>query len=87
MLTDVDAFYRDWGATDAAAMRRISAPAMRRYSFAPGSMAPKVAAACEFVEQAGGLAGIGRLEDAQQILNGKAGTLITREATDTLWWD
>jgi len=87
MLTDVEAVYRDWGATGAGAMRRISAEAMRRYSFAPGSMAPKVAAACEFAEQTGGLAGIGRLADAQRILAGEAGTVITREAAETLWWD
>ena len=87
MLTDVDAIYKDWGETGAGAMRRISARAIRQYSFAPGSMAPKVEAACEFVEQSGGLAGIGRLKDAQAILTGEAGTVITREENDLLWWD
>ena len=87
MLTDVEAIYRDWGETGAGAMRRISTQAIRQYSFAPGSMAPKVEAACEFVEQAAGLAGVGRLKDAQAILTGKAGTVITREDKDTLWWD
>lgn len=87
MLTDVEAIYKDWGETGTGAMRRISTQAIRQYSFAPGSMAPKVAAACEFVEQSGGLAGIGRLKDAQAILTGKAGTVITSEADATLWWD
>ena len=87
MLTDIEAIYKDWGETGARAMRRISAQAIRKYSFAPGSMAPKVEAACEFVEQGEGLAGVGRLKDAQAILTGKAGTVITREANDTLWWD
>ena len=87
MLTDVDAVYKDWGQPNAAAMRRISVREVSQYAFATGSMAPKVAAACEFVEQSGGLAGVGRLQDAQAIITGKAGTVITGDATDTLWWD
>lgn len=87
MLTDVEAVYKDWGQPNAAAMRCISSQKIRQFAFAAGSMAPKVEAACEFVEQTGGLAGIGRLQDAQAIITGKAGTVITREATDTLWWD
>ncbi|MDH3857362.1 MAG: carbamate kinase, partial [Gammaproteobacteria bacterium] len=87
MLTDVEAIYKDWGETGAGAMRRISTQAIRQYSFASGSMAPKVEAACEFVEQCAGFAGVGRLKDAQAILAGQAGTVITREANDTLWWD
>jgi carbamate kinase len=84
MLTDVDAVYKDWGEPDATALRRISPDAIRRYEFAAGSMAPKVEAACEFVEQTGGIAGIGRLQDAQAILAGEAGTIIATDATDTL---
>jgi carbamate kinase len=43
-------------------------------------MGPKVQAACEFVEQTGGIAGIGLLKDALAILDGKAGTVIARDA-------
>lgn len=87
MLTDIAAVYQDWGGTDARAIRRISTRALRQFSFAAGSMAPKVEAACEFVERTGALAGIGRLEDAQAILTGEAGTVITPDDDDTLWWD
>jgi len=87
MLTDVEAVYKDWGQPNAAALRCISNQKIRQFEFAAGSMAPKVEAACEFVERAGGLAGVGRLQDAQAIITGKAGTMITRDATDTLWWD
>jgi carbamate kinase len=87
MLTDVDAVYRAWGEPGARAIRRISPQALRQFSFEAGSMAPKVEAACEFVEQTGSLAGIGQLKDAQEILSGQSGTVITQEATDTLWWD
>ena len=77
MLTDVDAVYRDWGEPDATAIRRISPQEIRNFKFAAGSMAPKVEAACEFAERTGGIAGIGRLQDAEAILAGEAGTLIT----------
>lgn len=87
MLTDVAAVWRDWGQPDARALRRLSPAAIRRFTFAPGSMAPKVEAACEFVEQTGGVAGIGCLEDAAALLSGKAGTLITSEAAEIEWWD
>ena len=76
MLTDVDAVYADWGEPHARAIRRISAQAMRGYSFAAGSMGPKVQAGIEYVEATDGIAGIGRLEDAQAILQGQAGTVI-----------
>ena len=87
MLTDVDAVYKDWATPEARAIRRISLQAIREYAFAPGSMAPKVEAACEFVEQTGGIAGIGQLKDAAKILQGEAGTVITRETTETAWWE
>ena len=87
MLTDVDAVYVHRGEPQARRMRRISPQALREFSFAPGSMGPKVAAACEFVEQTGGSAGIGRLMDARAILAGEAGTLVTHDTVDTLWWD
>jgi carbamate kinase len=40
-------------------------------------MRPKVEAACRFVEETGGIAAIGRLDEAEALLTGKAGTIIT----------
>jgi carbamate kinase len=40
-------------------------------------MGPKVEAACRFVEATGGIAAIGRLDDAEALLDGKAGTMIS----------
>lgn len=76
LLTDVDAVYANWGTPNARPLHQVSPEQLRRYSFAAGSMAPKVEAACRFVEQTGGIAGIGRLEDAAAILTSQAGTLI-----------
>ncbi len=79
LLTDVDAVYKQWGKPEAQPLLHLSPMAMGEYDFPPGSMAPKVKAACEYVEQTGGIAGIGRLKDASAILNGTAGTRITKD--------
>ncbi len=41
-------------------------------------MGPKVTAACRFAEATGGMAAIGRLDDAEALLHRKAGTIIAR---------
>ena len=50
-------------------------------------MAPKVEAACRFAERSGGVAGIGRLEQADELLAGRAGTLVVAGDVETRWWD
>ncbi len=87
MLTDVGAVYTDWGEPEARAIRRISPQAISGFSFAVGSMGPKVEAAVEFVEATGRVVGIGRLEDAHAILTGEAGTVVAQEPAGILWWD
>lgn len=78
LLTDVDSVYTDWGSPAAKPLRKVTPQQLRSYSFAPGSMAPKVEAACRFVDATGGYAGIGRLEDAAAILAGQAGTVVSK---------
>lgn len=85
LLTDSDAVYTDWGTPRARAIRRIAPQSMREFEFAPGSMGPKVQAACEFVERTGAMAGIGQIKDALAILDGEAGTVIARTTAETLW--
>ena len=87
MLTDVDALWKEWGEPHAKAIRRISPEHLRGISFAAGSMGPKVEAAIEFVEETGGITGIGRIEDAQAILRGEAGTIIDSDVSDITFWD
>jgi carbamate kinase len=86
MLTDVEAVYTDWNQSNAKALKQISPRQLQQYQFAAGSMAPKVEAACEFTQHTGGIAGIGRLQDAAAILQGKAGTLISADCLETQWW-
>jgi carbamate kinase len=77
LLTDVPAVMRDFGTPDAAPISRATPAALRREQFPAGSMGPKVEAVCRFVELTGDLAAIGALDDATEILAGKAGTVVT----------
>jgi carbamate kinase len=76
LLTDADGVMLDWGSPSERRLERATPEEILAYEFPEGSMGPKVQAAAAFVSKTGGIAGIGRLEDASEILVGKAGTLI-----------
>ena len=78
LLTDVDAVYEDWEGDRSKPIRRATSTELRRLGFAPGSMAPKVEAACRFVDAGERMAHIGALGDARAMLCGDAGTQIVR---------
>ncbi|HEX5829180.1 MAG TPA: carbamate kinase [Candidatus Limnocylindrales bacterium] len=80
MLTDVDAVYAAWGTPTAHPLRRIAAEALDPATFASGSMGPKVAAAKRYAMATGGRAVIGALAEAEAMLAGTAGTVITGRA-------
>jgi carbamate kinase len=80
IVTDVDAVYSDWDTPEQRAIRRATPEALAETEFAAGSMGPKVRAACSFVEETGGRAAIGSIEDTPALLRGEAGTIVTREA-------
>jgi carbamate kinase len=80
LLTDVDAVYQGWGTASPRRIRSASPEALRALAFAPGSMGPKVEAACDFVAATGNFAAIGALGDAVKIVRGEAGTVIRRDA-------
>ena len=71
LLTDVPAV--EW---HGAPLRAATPAELRLLAFAPGSMGPKVEAACRFTERTGGVAAIGSLDDAAAIAAGEAGTQI-----------
>lgn len=76
MLTDVEAVFRDWGSPDQAAIATITPDALDDLPFASGSMGPKIIAASDFVRAGGKVAGIGRLQDARAIVEGRTGTRV-----------
>jgi carbamate kinase len=76
MLTDTDAVYLDWGKPGQRAIRETSPTALASFSFAAGSMGPKVEAACRFASATGKRAAIGALADLTRIIAGESGTTI-----------
>lgn len=87
MLTDVKAVYTDWDTLRSRALRRAAPDALNAFCFAAGSMGPKVEAACTFVRQTGGMAAIGNLEDAVDLLRGDAGTCISSCMDGIEWYE
>ncbi len=86
MLTDADAVWEGWGTPEARAIRRASPDTLEKLSFAVGSMGPKVQAACDFVRATGGRAGIGAMQDAVAIVEGRAGTSVVPDADGLEYW-
>jgi carbamate kinase len=76
LLTDVPAVWTRWPKSEGQPIGHISPEALRQLSFAPGSMGPKVEAACRFVERTGRPAAIGAIEDAEALLNKTRGTIV-----------
>jgi carbamate kinase len=76
MLTDVPHVERDWGTPDATPIDATTPAELRELTFAAGSMAPKIQAACRFVERTGGEAVIGSLGDLGAVSRGEAGTRV-----------
>lgn len=76
LLTDVDGVYLDWGTPRQRKLDVVTPSALSAHNFAAGSMGPKVAAAIDFSTGGRGMTGIGRLEDALEILKRHAGTVV-----------
>lgn len=76
ILTDADAVYLDWGTPQQRPLQKATPADLAGLHFDAGSMGPKIAAASHFVSQCPAIAGIGALEDANEILAGNKGTLI-----------
>lgn len=79
ILTDADAVYLDWGTPGQRPLIQATPELLRNMQFDAGSMGPKIAACCRYVEACHGRAGIGALADGPAILSGDKGTLIRME--------
>lgn len=83
LLTDVDGVYEGFGTPDARRLDRVTHRQAAAMDLPAGSMAPKVEAALTFLRGGGTRAAIGRLEDARELLNGRAGTQLVLEDETT----
>jgi carbamate kinase len=77
IATNVDAVYVNWGQPEQRRLSRTTPQELAQFSFAAGSMGPKVEAAVNFVKATGQRAVIGPLERIEDMLAGRAGTEIT----------
>jgi len=76
IATDVAGVCLDWGLATQHVLEKATPEQLAQHSFADGSMGPKVAAACAFVNATGRRAVIGPLEQIEAMLAGRAGTQI-----------
>lgn len=77
LLTDVPGVFADWRGARTRLVRHTNPAALRALAADVGSMAPKIEAACRFVERTGGRAAIGALEQAIALARGDVGTQIS----------
>ena len=68
--------YLDWGTTQQQRLALVTPADLSTHKFPTGSMGPKVEAAIDFAAPGQTIAGIGRLDDALEILNRRAGTIV-----------
>jgi carbamate kinase len=82
IATDVDTVSIGYGTPDARPLGRVSVEQLRGFAaageFGSGSMAPKVEAACRFVEGGGDRAVITSLDKIAAAVGGSAGTVVAR---------
>ncbi len=76
LLTNVDGVYQDWGQANTLALEQASVSELRNLDFEPGTMRPKIEAACRFVERTGNVAYIGHLSQISAIIADQSGTKI-----------
>ncbi|MEH0551819.1 carbamate kinase [Streptomyces sp. B21-101] len=76
ILTDVPCVYEAYKTPAQQPVLDATPADLRRGGFPEGSMGPKTEAAARFVERTGGLAAIGALDAAYEIVHGRSGTLV-----------
>lgn len=84
MLTDVAAACVDFGTPAARGIQRASPAQLAALPFPAGSMGPKVEAARRFASRPGCRAGIGRLDQVRELLEGRAGTTVEPDCRQLL---
>ncbi len=76
LATDVDGVFLDYGRESERMVERATPSVMRDLELPPGSMGPKVTAACDFAEATGRPAMIGALDRLEELIEGRAGTVV-----------
>ncbi|MGA9575238.1 MAG: carbamate kinase [Lysobacterales bacterium] len=87
MLTDVANVYTDFGTPQQRTIKAANPDALAQLDFAEGSMGPKIRGACDFVRKTGQKSAIGQLSDLVDIMNFKAGTLVSKDIEGIIYAD
>ncbi len=77
ILTDMEYVEANWGTPDQEPIKVTDAGRLRQMAFEAGTMGPKIKAALSYIDQSGGSVSIGHLKRADDVIAGRAGTLIT----------
>jgi carbamate kinase len=86
LLTNVPGVYEDWPEPREKVLRTASSDWLSALELDPGSMGPKVEAARRFVNDTGGVAAIGSVDQARRVLQGLAGTQVTKGDAEPSYW-
>ena len=81
IATDVDAVYVNWAEPEQRRLTRTTPQELDHFTFAPGSIAPKVLAAVNIVKATGKRAVIGPLDRIEDMLAGRVGTEIVADVS------
>jgi carbamate kinase len=81
LLTDVAGIYLDWPEPARRLIRALPPRLVSGLSLDAGSMGPKARAAHRFAVTPGRFAAIGALEDAERMLQRKAGTIVSADVS------
>ncbi|MEG9883416.1 MAG: carbamate kinase [Hyphomicrobiales bacterium] len=76
LLTDVAAVMRYFGTARETPFRHVKPSELDPADFAAGSIGPKIEAAGDFAGQGNGFAAIGALDDLENIVKGRTGTIF-----------
>jgi carbamate kinase len=79
LLTDVTGVFQGWGTPTEELLAEVTPDYLEGVDLPDGSMGPKAEAVADFVRRTGGVAAIGAVEDAAEILRGEAGTQVREE--------
>lgn len=89
MATDTDGVYVDWSTDQQRQIAKVHPAVLLDMldTFPEGSMRPKVQAACDFARDTGKPALIGALADIVSMLDGNAGTFVSKEVDGIVYQD
>lgn len=86
ILTDVEAACENFGTPEELKIKHAAPDFLQKMPFASGSMGPKVYASCRFAKNTNKFAAIGKLSAVDALMRGEAGTRVSNEIKDVIYY-